>query len=349
MAEKRFSEGNRYLMLIFVVSYLAILLYAINTKTFGEGLKVFGLGVLISIASLGIGGILGFIFGIPSPKNTDEGTYERNTSLKQVSDWLTKIIIGVSLVELKSIIKYFNISTNHISELINVEKSVGVYVASIIVAFSIIGFMLVYILTVTMFFQKLVTNDNLIKNLINDAEVNPDEVIISESIKKDFNLNLKEKSQVLDYVSKHGVKINDAYAAKRLAKILFHMKEYEHSVLAYAWAFTKDKEDVNLKINEAFIRNKFLKQFEESNRILLEIVASNPELPNPYYNLACNYNREYKEVVDENNYREYKNELKTKIEYYLSEAFRKDKGLLSEALKDGELDGVDIQTIFGSI
>jgi CheY-like chemotaxis protein len=74
----------------------------------------------MAAASLALGGLLGFIFGIPrflqegrpttpeedaadSPKNNRHAPYAGNTSLEQISDWLTKILIGVGLTQLANI------------------------------------------------------------------------------------------------------------------------------------------------------------------------------------------------------------------------------------------------------
>ena len=79
--------------------------------------------MLWALACLASGGIIGFLFGIPRvlqdinaptimPKNNEEDKDSANTSkssyrmqvntnLEQISDWLTKIIVGVGLIELR--------------------------------------------------------------------------------------------------------------------------------------------------------------------------------------------------------------------------------------------------------
>ncbi|MCK9220855.1 MAG: hypothetical protein M0P47_12515 [Bacteroidales bacterium] len=60
--------------------------------------------LVVSLASFLIGGLIGFLFGIPkfNTKYTpsEEPEYLANTSLEQISDWLTKIIVGVGLTQL---------------------------------------------------------------------------------------------------------------------------------------------------------------------------------------------------------------------------------------------------------
>lgn len=71
-----------------------------------------GAGVLILGAFFLFGALIGFLFGIPKEKNggtnpdanTGVGT---NTNLEQISDWLTKIIVGVGLTQLNSIPGFF--------------------------------------------------------------------------------------------------------------------------------------------------------------------------------------------------------------------------------------------------
>jgi hypothetical protein len=69
--------------------------------------------LLIGIGAACVGAFLGFLFGIPrsglnseAPRTSDQNDdipYRPSTNLEQISDWLTKILIGVGLVELRGI------------------------------------------------------------------------------------------------------------------------------------------------------------------------------------------------------------------------------------------------------
>jgi hypothetical protein len=71
--------------------------------------SAFGTAVLIGGSAYFTGGLVGFLFGIP---RTVQGSapskritrYLGNTNLEQVSDWLTKIIVGVGLVQIGHIV-----------------------------------------------------------------------------------------------------------------------------------------------------------------------------------------------------------------------------------------------------
>src|SRR6185312_11609392 len=65
---------------------------------------------LWSFAWLAAGGFVGFLFGISKTEQTDtsanasDGYRQRiNTNLEQISDWFTKIIVGIGLINLKEI------------------------------------------------------------------------------------------------------------------------------------------------------------------------------------------------------------------------------------------------------
>jgi hypothetical protein len=63
-----------------------------------------GAGVAIAIASAATGYLLGFLFGISrslqggDSSESNSQSFPGNTNLEQISDWLTKILVGVGLV-----------------------------------------------------------------------------------------------------------------------------------------------------------------------------------------------------------------------------------------------------------
>ena len=86
-----------------VITGLAIVCGATVT-VFKDGTTtrlLWGLGSLFS------GGFIGSLFGIPSETESKETTLHINTSLNQVADWLTKIIVGVSLVNAETADRHF--------------------------------------------------------------------------------------------------------------------------------------------------------------------------------------------------------------------------------------------------
>ncbi len=81
-----------------------------------QALTVLGVGLFLAGAATATGSMLGFLFGVPKvakdhPHDDDadgekEPAYVPNTNLETISDWLTKIIVGVGLVEIRQVIAW---------------------------------------------------------------------------------------------------------------------------------------------------------------------------------------------------------------------------------------------------
>ena len=116
------AKINQALKFIFVsvcVTTLGSIVFSIQAKTIAEYFSIFGVALLIQVSSLLAGMLTGFLFGIPRSLQTDSppivtennGTskqlsqpgFRGNTNLEQISDWLTKILVGVGLTQIGSI------------------------------------------------------------------------------------------------------------------------------------------------------------------------------------------------------------------------------------------------------
>lgn len=83
---------------------VGILIYAWFATDFT---KVFAVLALVGLAAWMGGSLIGFLFGVPryqaGATQNDRSRFVPNTNLEQISDWLTKIIIGATLVQIKDI------------------------------------------------------------------------------------------------------------------------------------------------------------------------------------------------------------------------------------------------------
>ena len=79
-----------------VAPLLGVVFHSIDRHS----LSIFGVALVLAWGAFSLGGVLGFLFGIP---RTSEAAATRgvelqhlpNTNLEQISDWLTKVLIGV--------------------------------------------------------------------------------------------------------------------------------------------------------------------------------------------------------------------------------------------------------------
>ncbi|MFI6849905.1 hypothetical protein ACIBJD_35790 [Kitasatospora sp. NPDC050467] len=89
------------------VGLLGLLLFSLGREHVWQAL---GGGLVVAGAAVVLGGALGFLFGVPrvrggagGPGGEPHGSYVPNTNLEQVSDWLTKVLLGVGLTQLGSL------------------------------------------------------------------------------------------------------------------------------------------------------------------------------------------------------------------------------------------------------
>ncbi len=132
MDEQRVTErpfgydiAMRRLVWLAIIGSLVLTAYSLEKPN--SLLDVLSLSLMTAGSALLAGGLLGFLFGVPhtrevepdqqksadlghSKSELEEGdskprqtAYKPNTSLEQISDWLSKIIVGVGLVEIKTI------------------------------------------------------------------------------------------------------------------------------------------------------------------------------------------------------------------------------------------------------
>jgi hypothetical protein len=109
---------------------------------------------LIASGPLALGALLGFLFGIPrvqlaASSDADSAAamvYQPNTSLEQVSDWLTKLLIGVGLTQLAQLPEGLSAIAKLGAQSIGSDATPGV-VAAMCVFFAIGGFLIGYNVT----------------------------------------------------------------------------------------------------------------------------------------------------------------------------------------------------------
>lgn len=99
------------LYLLFGLMLVIVGLIALYANQPAHGWGVFAGGSLAALAAFAAGGLVGVLFGVPhsaekSTTSTGSGSawgLLPNTSLDQISDWLTKILVGVGLTQLYGI------------------------------------------------------------------------------------------------------------------------------------------------------------------------------------------------------------------------------------------------------
>jgi hypothetical protein len=107
-------------------------------------------------ASLFTGILIGFLFGIPKTLQrkldaqtgaaASEVDYQPNTNLEEISDWLTKMLVGVGLVQLRNLPGFLESIAQYWATSLG-EPNSQPFAAGLVVYFGVIGFLLGYLWT----------------------------------------------------------------------------------------------------------------------------------------------------------------------------------------------------------
>lgn len=160
---------------------IAIVLYAWHT----DSSSVFAIALLVAGAAFLAGGLLGFLFGIPrllattgpaaipatgdagaaEPEKARSSPYAPNTNLEQISDWLTKILVGVGLVELGKLSHGTKRLVDFLQPSLGGSPNGSPFALTVLTLYSISGFLIVYLLTRVYLGRAFAEADQLTRRL----------------------------------------------------------------------------------------------------------------------------------------------------------------------------------------
>jgi hypothetical protein len=169
-------EKNRFgqfPVIVGIPTAFFLVLLVIGSAQGQSFLHAFGTGLLVSIAAGLVGAFIGFLFGMPrdlsgrqAPQRPPEDPDAKpkasagptaalengrftwaNNNLVEVSDWLTKIIVGISLVQFRDLVEWVGmVSATAGSAAGFVEPSAqSTFGVSVILASFVYGFLIAYI------------------------------------------------------------------------------------------------------------------------------------------------------------------------------------------------------------
>lgn len=151
--EGSLSRWLTCLALVPAVGVVAIGLYAGSVHGAGTA----GTAILVAAGAWVSGALLGFIFAVPQSSGSGAtattiaaGTpivYHSNANLEQISDWLTKILVGLGLVELGKIVTETNKLVGFLAPALGNEPSSKPFALAVLIVYSVSGFMAIYLVT----------------------------------------------------------------------------------------------------------------------------------------------------------------------------------------------------------
>jgi hypothetical protein len=165
-------------VLMVAVGLLPMLVYAASAASdFG---RVASICAIAGAAAFVLGGLIGFLFGIPrmlSEESPERGhkaltSYRVNTNLEQISDWLTKILVGAGLVQISEIASTGRHVAAALAEGMGIPGDDGV-VGAILIYFAGNGFISAYYLTRTTLTTAFIVSDASVRRI--ERRMNPAE------------------------------------------------------------------------------------------------------------------------------------------------------------------------------
>jgi membrane protein YqaA with SNARE-associated domain len=156
---------------------LGVLITLVYVSQVGGGKRwsVFGTAIVIAGAAAVVGGVVGFLFGIPltSKQRTvgaSDSQYETNTNLEQVSDWLTKIIVGVGLVQVGRALPALTRLARSLNDPLGGKPYGGAFGLGLTIFYALLGFLFLYLWSRTDFTRELQQLTGVIQTQIDKVE-----------------------------------------------------------------------------------------------------------------------------------------------------------------------------------
>ncbi|MFE2110305.1 hypothetical protein ACFXAF_31185 [Kitasatospora sp. NPDC059463] len=119
--------------------------------------QALGGGLVVACAATLAGGALGFLFGVPRVRGAGgaegggggepHGSYAPNTNLEQVSDWLTKVLLGVGLTQLGSLGERLDRLGTALAPALGGGAGTAPFAAALVLYFLLLGFLAGWLLT----------------------------------------------------------------------------------------------------------------------------------------------------------------------------------------------------------
>jgi hypothetical protein len=136
------------------------------------GGKILFIGLTLGIATFISSFFLGTLFGMPRRNKKSDNNYALNNGLIEISDWLTKIIVGLALINLKEIPGYIISFAEYIREASKFEgQLLNIYTIGILFYFGFLGLFIGYnYMRLVLSNKYQYADDNLIRRELETAK-----------------------------------------------------------------------------------------------------------------------------------------------------------------------------------
>jgi hypothetical protein len=273
-------------------------------------------GVAIALASALVGALLGLLFGIPrlvaqstapandptAPSGTTAGVqpggYTSNTNFEEVSDWLTKILLGAGLTQLGQVPGRLGDLGDYLAPSLGGTASAAPLAVGLVVFNVVAGFIVLYLSARLWLGRAFSEADRLarkaaaltieIKALPPAADRGTGNLPEPEDLTKqdkEAALDIYKNLTSLEAAATKPVFDEDAY--RRVAQQLVKAELYDQAVSTLDLAFSKYP-DAELLVFAGAICAVHKSDYDNAERFYFRALAAKPGYADAFYNLACN-------------------------------------------------------------
>lgn len=262
---------------------------------FQDEWRATAMALLWALACLAIGYVAGFLFAVPRapkslirprPDDASEAIHTAastashgfnglgiNTNLEEISDWLTKIMVGLGLVQFRSIPRYVREIGEYVAD--GLGKESGSAASGLVLYFFSLGFISGYLLTRMFFSPAFLLADRATRGGIKDEKARE----IASSAKAEIKVDSDVETAItaLRQAPRQLGRIDQLINLLEEHRKRFPLKRKLNIVLARLYAEGKGELDKSIEV---------LNQFVKIKRKAREL---DEDLADALWNVACNY------------------------------------------------------------
>jgi hypothetical protein len=222
--------------------------------------------LMVALACLMVGGALGFLFGIPRAERADlpegEGRsamrFRANTNLEDISDWLTKILVGVGLIQLGQLSEPLGRLVTAVATGIGGDRPSPSFALALLLYFTLVGFLAGYLLT-RLYLPRAFTTAELIDLVTRKAE---------DTVERKLHDQAERDAKAISLIDRqlHPAPEVPDVSEEELTKAIM---EASPSVKAQAFLRARDHRRTNWRENKEVM--------ERTIPIFRALIASDPE------------------------------------------------------------------------
>ena len=330
--------------------------------------------VTIALASSAVGALLGLVFGVPralrsssqtaNPTPTAAGPvgaaagvsgtagpsgYGANTNLEDVSDWLTKLLLGAGLTQLGRLPTALSHLGTYLapglgSESANAFAGANAFAAVLVIYSAVVGFILAYLATRLKLGAALNEADRLAVQtssttadigLLPPAKVSPSMLTPAVEAaattaptpeRQQAALSLAQRVQAIEQQTPASAFDPDAYL--RVAQECASVALYGQALETLELGMAQHPADPSLPLYAGAIYGVFLKDYANAEKYYFKALAIKPNFALAYYDLACNTARQQNHAATRR---------------YLEQAYAIDPTLRDQSKSDPIWDELDLR------